>query len=121
MKKIVQYNCGCSIGPLPEDRILEYCEKHGESVQREYQVPKNGTYPKKVRACDVVNSNFAPGLFMLEGGQAKYDEVYKRDGGNAFYLTRIDAVDKGLKVTKRWIPWNATVIQMFEMKAVGEA
>ena len=78
-------------------------------------------YPKKVRACNVVNGNFAPGLFMLEGGRAKYDEVCMRDGGRALYLARVEEdrgdTDDGLAVKKRWIPWNTKVIQMFGMKS----
>jgi len=71
-------------------------------------------YPKKVKACDVVNGNFAPGLFMIEGGRAKYDEVTMADGGCAVYLARVESTENGLKVTRRWIEWDTPILQMFE-------
>lgn len=73
------------------------------------------SYPKRVRACDVVNGYFAPGLFMLEGGRAVYDEVYMVDGGKAVYLARLDVLPEGMKIVRRWIDWNAPIIQMFEL------
>lgn len=75
-------------------------------------------YPKLVRPCDVVNGFFAPGLFMLEGGRAKYDQVYMHDGGGAVYLVRIESCDNGLKVVKRWIDWDAKFLQMFDPAGV---
>ena len=71
-------------------------------------------YPKRVNASDVVNGNFAPGLFMLEGGRAVYDEVWMSDGGNAVYLARVESSSDGLKIVRRWIDWDAPIIQMFD-------
>ena len=73
-----------------------------------------GTYPKRVNANDVVNTDFAPGLFKLEGGRTVYDEVWMADGGSAVYLGRIDVTPDGLKVVRRWIPWNAPILQMYD-------
>lgn len=74
-------------------------------------------YPKRVKACDVANGEFAPGLFMLEGGRALYDEVYMADGGQAVYLARVESTDEGLRVVPRWIDWDAPIIQMFDPNA----
>lgn len=72
-------------------------------------------FPKKVKALDVANSGvFAPGQFMLEGGRAGYDEVYMADGGCAVYLARVDSTDDGLRVVRRWIPLETTILQMFD-------
>lgn len=78
-------------------------------------------YPKTVLPAEVVNENFAPGLFRIKGGRALYDEVYMADGGRAVYLGRVistadiqgDNPFSGLKVTKRWIPWDTQLEQMF--------
>jgi hypothetical protein len=37
---IVQYKCGCSVGPLPRREILSYCASHGDDVQSRYPMPK---------------------------------------------------------------------------------
>ena len=77
------------------------------------------SYPKKVKVQDVAgNGEFAPGLFMLEGGRAKYDEVYIADGGRAAYLIRVDSSPNGLKVVRRWIEWNAPLLQMFDTESL---
>ncbi len=77
----------------------------------------DNTYPKTVMPHQVVNENFAPGLFRIKGGRAVYDEVYMRDGGSAVYLVRITAAAfPGLKITKRWIPWDLELEQMFEVE-----
>lgn len=36
LKWIVQYKCGCSIGPAYRRDILEYCGTHGANVQCKY-------------------------------------------------------------------------------------
>lgn len=63
-------------------------------------------YPKTVKPEQVVNEDFAPGLFRIKGGRAVYDEVWMTDGGIAVYLARVISTDEGLLVTKRWIPWE---------------
>lgn len=35
---IVQYKCGCSDGPLPKCKILNYCAKHGADVKMMYPI-----------------------------------------------------------------------------------
>ena len=62
---------------------------------------------KVVRAVDVVNSVFGPGIFKIPGGRATYDEVWMMDGGNAMYLCRLS---NDLSITKRWIPWHQYLI-----------
>lgn len=75
----------------------------------------NRSYPREVKAVEVVNSIFGPSLFMLPGGRAVYDEVWMADGGSALYLCRLEAKrDGGLRVGRRWIPWNTTLLQMYE-------
>lgn len=81
----------------------------GEDSQR------NIMYPKTVKPGEVVNENFAPGLFRIRGGRALYDEVYMADGGRAYYLGRVTTTSKGLSVTKRWINPDTELEQMFEM------
>ncbi len=80
-------------------------------------------YPKTVLPAEVVNGNFAPGLFRVKGGRALYDEVYMADGGRAVYLARvISTVDiqggnlfSGLKAIRRWIPWDTQLEQIFAL------
>lgn len=78
-------------------------------------VVEGDKYPKTVRARDVCNSIFGPGLFKLDGGRAVYDEVFLCDGGNALYLARVDMTDEGMKIVRRWIPWDTNVLQMYEV------
>lgn len=76
-------------------------------------------YPKIVKPSDVVNGDFAPGLFRIRGGRALYDEVWMADGGEAVYLARVrggDTVEDGIFVTRRWIPWDTELEQMFEVE-----
>lgn len=68
-------------------------------------------YPKRVKAKEVVNGSFAPGLFMLIGGRAKYDQVWMCDGGNAIYLVRVNG---DLSTVRRWIGWDTELMQMFK-------
>lgn len=37
IKWIVQYKCGCSVGPLYRHEILEYCGTHGSDIQCKYK------------------------------------------------------------------------------------
>jgi hypothetical protein len=74
-------------------------------------------YPKKVKAVDFVGACFAPGLFKIDGGRALYDEIWMADGGNALYLCRVESVDGGLKVIRRWIDWDTDLIMMFDPEA----
>lgn len=71
------------------------------------------TYPKKIKAVNVAGSYFAPDLFGLVKGRAKYDQVWVNDGGTALYLVR---VNNDLTVTKRWIPWDSEIIQFYEVE-----
>ncbi len=77
-------------------------------------------YPKVVLPSEVVNRDFAPGLFRIKGGRVLYGQVHINDGGNAFYLVRITTETEGLKVLKRWIPWKTELEQMFEVIGVNE-
>lgn len=70
-------------------------------------------YPKRVKAVEVVNTDFGPNLYYLPGGRAGYDTVYMKDGGDALYLARLEA-DNGLHVVKRWIPWDTELIKMYD-------
>ncbi len=74
-------------------------------------------YPKTVKPSEVVNDNYAPGLFRIKGGRAVYDEVWMPDGGRAVYLASVESTDEGLKVTRRWIPWETALEQMFDPEA----
>lgn len=66
-------------------------------------------YPKQVRVCDVVgNGYFSPGLYMLKGGRSFYDECVML-GSTAAYLVRVES---DLRVIKRWIGWDAPLLQM---------
>jgi len=39
-KKVIGgYKCGCTYGPILQSERLEYCEKHGEDIANEYEVP----------------------------------------------------------------------------------
>ena len=67
-------------------------------------------FPKVVKARDVAGGAFAPGQFMLQGGRAKYDQVWICDGGEALYLVR---VNNDLSVVRRWIEWDTEILQMF--------
>lgn len=71
-------------------------------------------YPKVVKPGDVVNGDFAPGMFRIKGGQTVYDQVWMADGGRAVYLVKVISVEDGLLVTRRWIPWDTKLEQMFE-------
>lgn len=76
-------------------------------------MPKTDDFPKLVKAVDVAGSIFGPGLFMLPGGRAKYDQVWVNDGGEALYLARLNNND--LSVVMRWIPWETKVLQMYDI------
>lgn len=39
-KYIYQYKCGCSDGPKPASKMLEYCGKHGADLKVKYPVLK---------------------------------------------------------------------------------
>lgn len=68
-------------------------------------------YPRTVKAVDVAGSIFGPRLFKLPGGRALYEQVWIADGGRALYLARLEA---DLRVTRRWIPWDSLIIQMYK-------
>lgn len=75
-------------------------------------------YPKTVLPQDVVNGEFAEGLFRIKGGRALYDQVSMQDGGKAVYLVRIESaeVPPYLKVISRWIAGDTELEQMFEVE-----
>ena len=80
---------------------------------------KQDEYPKIIKAREIVNSIFGTDLFSLPGGRVKYDAVVMSDGGNAIYLSRMtptkesSATNWQFKVTTRWIPWDADIIQHY--------
>lgn len=71
-------------------------------------------YPLEIQAYDVAgDGNFAPGKYKIVGGRAFYDEVVILDGGYSLYLSRVENGDDGLRVIRRWIPWNTRLLLMF--------
>ncbi len=58
-------------------------------------------YPKTVKPSDVVNGDYAPGLFRIKGKRALYDEVWMADGGKAVYLHRVTFLNSGFYIHRR--------------------
>lgn len=42
MLVIGQYRCGCSYGPVDKRQRRTYCGTHGDDIQDEYKIPKDG-------------------------------------------------------------------------------